>query len=70
MTVKGEQEWPGAWRGCWYEAERYDVGIVEAALNLATDDAEQQRLARLGRHYFETYLRPERMAERVIRECV
>jgi hypothetical protein len=70
VTVKGDQEWPGNWRGCWVEADRGPAICAAVVRGLSADKDECKRVGRLGKWYFETNLRPERMAERVVRECV
>jgi hypothetical protein len=69
VTVEGPQEWPGNWRGCWVEAKRDAESVVSKCSELSADAAECRRIGRLGRWYFETNLRPDRMAERMIRGC-
>ena len=67
LTVKGDQRWPGNADGCWAEAERSADGLMARLAVLLDDGAERERIARLGRWYYETNLKPGAMARRVVR---
>jgi hypothetical protein len=49
------------------ERDLSDLDSVTDAL--LRDDAERKRRARLGMWYFDANLRPEKMAERVLKAC-
>lgn len=67
VTVETAQEWPGNWQGCWREMKR-DLSDLDKALEtLLVDEEERERLGRLGHWYYETNLRPDKMASRLIR---
>jgi hypothetical protein len=69
VTIKTEQLWPGNWRNLWVELER-DLSDLDSVTDaLLRDDAERKRRARLGMWYFDANLRPEKMAERVLKAC-
>ena len=69
LTVEGPQDWPGEWCDAWVEAERGADGVVTELERLLADPDRIERTAASGRAYFESTLRPERMAERMIRAC-
>lgn len=68
LTLQTDQTMPGNWRGCWAEAKRDLSDLGDRVSGLMADEAERERLGRLGRWYYETSLRPDRMVRRIIDE--
>jgi hypothetical protein len=65
VTVQSLQRWPGNFRGCWAEMRR-DLSNANEVIDALLDDPdERERIAKLGRWYWETNLRPDNYVKRI-----